>query len=637
MLQSLRDKTSGWIAPAILILLIVPFAFFGVENYFQQNVATHVAKVGEKEIGQDEFRARFDEFRAQMRQAMGENFDSREFESAENKRRVLDRMIDEELLRQAAERLGVTVSQTQMQTEIAKIPAFQSNGVFDKDTYRMVLTAQGMTPRGFEERVRRDMLLQALPSQLVATGFVTGDYVSRYLALRDQTRSFAWVELPVPAAEAIGEITDAQVQTWFDEHADQYVSPETVALEYVEIDPAKVEVPVTADEQTLRDRYEEQKARYIEAEQRLASHILVKVAADADADAVKAAQAKAADLAAKARAAGADFAALAKENSDDPGSKNSGGDLGWVEKGIFEPAFETALFAMQPNAISDPVKTAEGWHVIQLREVKAETGKPFEAVRDELQKEYLDGERERIVSELAGKLVDVVYRDPSTLATASSELNLPIQKTEAFTRAGGTGIAANPKVAEAAFSEQVLVDGQASDPIEIAPGHQVVIRVAEHVPAAPRKLEEVREAVRAAIVADRMGKAAKAAADAGLAELQGGKTLEAFATDMQLEVKTADAVGRTGVTVNAAVLQQVFKLPHPAEGKPTLGIADMTADRYALVSLTAVQDGDPAKTEAEARTAMLEQLSQGLGGAEANAFVQALRKTTPIEVIEERM
>ena len=637
MLQTLREKTSGWIAPVILILLVIPFAFFGVENYFTADVATHVAKVGEKEIGQDEFRARFEEFRGQMRNAMGENFDAREFESAENKRRVLDRLIDEELLRQAAERLGVTVSPAQLQKEIAKIPAFQTEGKFDASLYRMVLSSQGMTPRGFEERVRRDLLLQSLPTQLVDTGFVTGDYVSRYLALRDQTRSFAYVELPAAAPESVGEISDADLQAWHSEHPELYVSPETLALEYIEVDPSKVDVPVTVDESTLKERYEEQKARYVEAEQRLASHILVKVAADADADAVKAAQAKAAGLAAKARAAGADFAALAKENSEDPGSKNAGGDLGWVEKGIFEPAFETALFAMQPNAVSDPVKTAEGWHVIQLREIKAETGKPFEAVRADLEKEYLESERERIVSDIAGKLVDIVYRDPSTLATASEELKLPVQKTARFGRTGGEGIAANPDVIEAAFSEQVLVDAQVSDPIEIAPGHSVVVRAIDHVPATPQKLDDVRDAVRAAIVADRLGKAAKQQADAALAELRGGKTLEAYATEKSLELKQADGVGRTGVTVAPAVAQEAFELPHPAEGKPSFGIADLTGDRYALIALTAVTDGDPSKTDPEARTAMLEQLSQGLGGAEANAFVQALRKSTEIVVVEERM
>jgi peptidyl-prolyl cis-trans isomerase D len=192
-------------------------------------------------------------------------------------------------------------------------------------------------------------------------------------------------------------------------------------------------------------------------------------------------------------------------------------------------------------------------------------------------------------------------------------------------------------VVEAAFSESVLVDGQASDPIEIAPGHEVVIRVAEHVPAAPRTLDDVRDAVRGAVMAERLAKAAKTAADAALAEVQAGKTLEAYAAEKQLEVKTADAVARTGVTADAGVLAQAFKLPHPAADKPTLGLADMGVDRYALVALTQVQDGDPAKTEAEARTGMLDQLSQGLGGAEANAFVQALRKNTTVEVVEERM
>ena len=146
MLQSLRDKTSGWIAPVILILLIIPFAFFGVENYFQQQVATYVAKVGEKEIGQQDFQRRFEQFRNQMRQLQGERFDARAFESEENKRLVLDRLIDEEVLRQAAERMGVTVSPAQMQAEIAKIGAFQTDGKFDPQQYRLVLASQGGEP-----------------------------------------------------------------------------------------------------------------------------------------------------------------------------------------------------------------------------------------------------------------------------------------------------------------------------------------------------------------------------------------------------------------------------------------------------------------------------------------------------------
>jgi peptidyl-prolyl cis-trans isomerase D len=543
MLQKLREKTTGWIAGTILALLIIPFAFFGVENYFTQQSATYVAKVGDAEISPDAFRQRFEEFRRQMQQMMGEQFDGREFESAENKRRVLDRMIDEELLRQNGERLGAVVTAARMQKEIGQIQAFQKEGKFDLDTYRGLLAAQNMTPRMFEDRVRSELAAQAIPSQIAASGFVAEDYVGRYLALRDQLRSFDYLVLPVPGADSVGEIDEAQIETYFKDHGDRYVDPERVSLEYLEVDAATLEVPVSVDEETLRQRYEEQKTRYVEPEQRLASHILVKVDANADADAQKAAQAKAQALVEQARAAGADFAALAKANTDDIGSKNTGGDLGWVEKGIFDPAFETALYALELNAISDPVKGADGWHVIKLREIKAETGKAFDAVRAELEREYLEGERERLFSDFTGRLIDVIYRDPSTLATASEELKLPIQRTESFTRAGGIGLASNPKVLEAAFSEAVLVDGTVSDPIELGPDHSIVVRAVDHVPAKPQALEQARDAVRAAIVAERLAAKGKEEADAALEALRGGKPLADIATERGLELKTADKGG----------------------------------------------------------------------------------------------
>jgi peptidyl-prolyl cis-trans isomerase D len=637
MLQKLREKTSGWIAAAILILLIVPFAFFGVENYFTQQVATYVAKVNDKEIGHDDFRARFEEFRGQMRQMMGESFDARQFESAESKRQVLDRLIDEELLRQAGEKIGVTVPPSRLVKEISSIPAFQSQGKFDSAQYRSILAAQGMSPRGFEQRLLADLAMQAVPSQLVSSGFVTEDYVARYLALRDQTRSFDYVQLPAPAAEAAGEVTDAQLQEYFDAHASEYTSPETLALEYLELDASKLEVPVAADEQTLRDRYEQQKTRYVEPEQRLASHILVKVDANADAEAQKAAQAKAQSLAEQARAPGADFAALAKANSDDPGSKNLGGDLGWIEKGITDPAFESALYAMQAGTVGDPVKGTDGWHVIQLREIKAETGKPFEEVRAEIEREYLEGERERLYSDLSGKLVDAIYQDNTTLESAAKELSLAVQKTASFGRNGGPGIASNPDVLREAFSDPVLVEGTVSDPIEIAPGHSVVIRAVDHVPSAPQKLEDVREQVRVALIAERLKARGKEEADKALEQLKSGSALADVAKERGVDVQAADQVGRNGATVDPTIVQQAFSLPHPAGDKPSVGSVELPAGGYALISLREVKDGDPAATDAAARTALAEQLGQAFAGSEANAYVKALRKAATIEVVEERL
>jgi peptidyl-prolyl cis-trans isomerase D len=637
MLQKLREKTTGWVAVVIVGMLVVPFAFFGIENYFTPQASNYVAKVNDAEIGQAEFTTRFEEFRRQMRQMMGEQFDARQFESAESKRQVLDRMIDEELMRQASEKLGVIVSPTSLQKQIAAIPAFQANGQFDPNQYRTMLQAQGMTPRGFEERLRRDLVMQALPSQLMESGFVTEDYVRRYLALRDQTRSFDYVVLAAPAADAIGEVTDEEIQAYFEANGARYVSEERVTLEYIEVDASKLEVPVAADEETLRQRYEEQKTRFVEAEQRLASHILVKVDPNADADAQKAAQARAQALVERARAEGADFAALARESSEDPGSKNMGGDLGWIEKGITDPAFEAALFAMQAGSVSEPIKGADGWHVIQLREIKAETGKPFEEVRGELEREYLDGERERIYSDLSGRLVDIIYRDPTTLQTAADELELEVQRSESFTRAGGPGIASNPEVLRAAFSDAQLVDGTVSDPIDLGGSRTVVVRSVDHVPAAPQPLAEVKDQVRSALVAERVAAQSREMADAALAKLRAGETLESVAAGLGVEVAKADAVGRAGATVDPVVSQHAFSLPHPVEGKPSVGMVELPAGGHALIALTAVKDGDPAATDAEMVGALREQLSQAMGGAEAAAYVKALRQAAKIEVVEDRL
>ena len=180
----------------------------------------------------------------------------------------------------------------------------------------------------------------------------------------------------------------------------------------------------------------------------------MKVDANADAAAQKAALEKAQAIAAEAKT-GKDFAALAKADSADVGSKAQGGDLGWLEKGVTDPAFESALFGLNKGDISDPVKTEEGYHIIQLRDVRPEKVRSFEEVKTELAKQYVDSERDRVYSEVSGKLTDAIYQDPTALASAAKELGLEVQKAPLFARTGGTGIAANPAVVKAAFSGAV--------------------------------------------------------------------------------------------------------------------------------------------------------------------------------------
>ena len=636
MLQTLREKTTGWVAVVILIVLAVPFAFFGVENYFQQQVPTYVAKVDKVEIGQDQFRQRFEEYRSRMRQMLGERYDASQFDTPIVKRQVLESLIDEEVLRQAAEKHGLVVSPTALQKEIAAIEAFHVDGRFNQDQYRLVLNGAGMTPRVFETRMAGDLVTRALPNGVNDSGLVTDAYVDAYLALRDQTRSFDYVLLPAPGDEAVGEIGEEAIVTYYEAHPEQYQSQETVSVEYIELDSSRLEVAETVDEATLRERYEENKARYVDPEQRLVSHILIQTPANADAQTQQAAQARAAELAAKAREDGADFAALAREHSQDPGSKVMGGDLGWIEQGVTDAAFEEALFSMAPG-VSDPVKGSDGWHVIWLREIKEQSGKSFADARAELETEYLESERERVYSDAAGRLIDAIYRDPSTLDNAAAELKLTVQRAGPFPRGGGAGVFSNPDVQRAVFSDSVLVEGLVSDLVEISPGHGVALRVSEHVPAATRPLDEVRAQVAAAVRAERQAELGKEALDKALAAIDSIQALRTYAEANELEVRNVEGAGRGGATVDPAIARAAFALPHPAEGGASIGSAHLVGGANAVIALTGVEAADLSKVEATQRDMLRTQLSQTFASMEATELVKALRREAKIDVAESRM
>ncbi len=636
MLQTLREKTTGWVAVLILIVLAVPFAFFGVENYFQQQVPTYVAKVDTVEISQDQFRQRFEEYRNRMRQMLGERYDAREFDTPIVKRQVLESLIDEEVLRQAAEKHGLVVSPATLQKEIAAIDVFHVDGRFSPEQYRQVLSGANMNPRTFESRMARDLVTRALPMGVNASGIVTDAYVDAYLALRDQTRTFDYVVVPAPSEDAVGDIGEDAIVAYYEANPSLYQSQETVSVEYVELDASMLQVAETVDEATLRERYEESKARYVDPEQRLASHILIQTPANADAQAVQAAQSRAADIVAKARMDGADFAELAREYSEDPGSKGTGGDLGWIEKGVTDAAFEDALFSMA-QGVSDPVKGSDGWHVILLREIKEESGKSFEDARVELEKEYLESERERAYSDAAGRLIDAIYRDPSTLDNAASELGLTVQRAGPFPRSGGPGVFSNPDVQRALFSDSVLVEGLVSDLIEISPGHGIALRVSEHVPAATRPLDEVRAQVTASVRAERQAELGKAALEKALAAIDSLDSLKAYAQENELEVRNAENVGRAGATVDPAIARAAFALPHPAEGGASIGSAHLVGGSNAVIALTAIQAADLSKIDASQRDMLRTQLAQGVASIEAAELVKALRRETKIDVAESRM
>ena len=655
MLQTLRDKTSGWIATVILGLLIIPFAFFGMESYLSQKVDTYAARIAQPptwwpsapqawpvsylwkthDIDAQDYRQRLETMRMRLRDEQGDAFDSKAFESAENKREILEDMIDEQLMRLAAESDGIVVSDAEIRREIQQIPDFQVDGRFDADRYQMLLASQNppQTPRTFEQTVRDNLQYGLIPSRLARSGFVTDMELDRLMRLLGERRDISFVVMP-PAAVDTSPVTPAQIQAWYESHAREYRSPETVRLEYVEVDATALPMPV-ADEAALRKLYDEQAAKYSTSEQRSVSHILVQVAADAsDAD-KNAAEARAKKIAEQARAQGADFAALARANSDDAGSKANGGSLGWLTKGGMPGAFDDAAFAMRAGEVRGPVKTDFGWHVIKLDELRAGTRQPFEAVRPQLEQELVEGGRERAFNELSGKLVDAIYKNPNSLEPAARSMGLVVQTTPAFPRGGGPGIASDQKVLRAAFSDTLIRDGTASDPIELSPTRTVLIRVIEHKPEAALPLSQVGNAVVLAIRSDRQRKAAEAAAEA-LVKAAKASGLPAAATAATLPMGEANDVRRGSPVPSREAVEAFFRVPRPQDNLIPVGKTEV-GGQFIVFAIRAVRDGDIGQVTPEERDQLRQLLSQASGIQAQKAFVRAARGKYQVKVAEDRL
>jgi len=635
MLQLLRGKKSDLIVKIALVLITIGFSFFGIESYFIANIDTSVAKVGDTKITQEEFRDRFNQYRQRMLQMMGTAADPSFLDRPEIKQQVLDQLVDEKVLLAANDKLGVQVTPESIRKEILGIPAFQSEGKFDADQYKMLLASQGMSPAGFEQRVRDDLGVRELPQQVGSTVLITNDEVDAYLRLKDQRRDFRYVKLDKPAPKST-EVADADIDAYYKAHTADFMVPERVSLDYIELEGSKLDVNLTPDDSVLKDRYEKEKARFVTNEQRLASHILIKVGGKGGPDDQKQALAKAEDIE-KQLKDGKKFDELAKQNSDDLGSKNQGGDLGWLDKGTTDEAFETALFALQKGEISAPILTSEGYHVIDLRDIRPGKTRSFDEVKPELAKQYADSEKERVYAEKAGKLTDLTYQDPSSLEPAAKDLGLKVEKTALFARTGGEGIAGNPAVAKAAFSDGVLVQNNNSDPIEIGPNHVVVVRIAEHKPSTPIPLDAVKDAVRGKILAERVSKEAKERADALFAEIGKGQTLDQLAAADKLKVEDQKGIGRDAANVDSVLVKAAFAMPRPAEGKPGSQLVDLGGDGYALVQLDAVTDGDPSKLDAKTKDAARNTLAQGIGAVVSREFIAALRKDTKIQKSPSRL
>ena len=513
------------IAQIILALLILPFAFFGMEGYFQSGGReAHVAEVAGEKILQRDFDRRLREQQDRMREALGGQARPEMFEGAEFRTAVLEGMIQERLLQRAADASGLRVTDTQLQAVIAGQPEFQENGAFSLPRYQSLLRTAGMSETMYQERVRTELALSQVQAAFTAGTILPASVVDRVVRVIDQQRETS--QLVVSPETFLKQVTlePGAVQKFYEANRREFEIPEQVRVEYVMLSQAALAAQVSVTPQEVRDYFDQNSAQFRGAEERQASHILVRVPAGSDEKAKASARERAAALAEQVKKAPQTFADVARKSSEDPGSAAQGGDLGFFARGTMLKAFDQAVFSMKQGEIAGPIETEAGFHVIRLAGVRGDAGPGFEQVRPKVEEELRRSRASRRFAELAESLTNTVFEQSDTLKPAADQLNQPIQTSGWFSRQGGDmPKGSSDRLLSAVFAEDVLREKRNTAAIEVAPGVLMAARVVENKPAGLRPLAEVAEALEKRL---RLQRASELAIDEGrkrLADLRAGK------------------------------------------------------------------------------------------------------------------
>lgn len=593
MLQNIRDNSQGWIAKTIIGVIVALMALTGFDAIFQ--ATTHkneAAKVNGEEISQNELSQAVDMQRRQLMQQLGKDFDASLLDEKMLRESALKGLIDRKLLLQGAEQAKFAFSEGALDQVILQTPEFQVDGKFSSERFDQVIRQLGYSRMQFRQMLAQEMLIGQLRAGVAGSGFVTDAEVLAFARLEKQTRDFA--TLNVKADPAAVKLTDDEVKAYYDEHAKEFMTPDQVIIDYVELKKASFFDQVAVKDEDLQAAYQKEIANL--SEQRRAAHILIEVN-----DKTTEAQAKAKIDEVQARLAkGEKFEALAKEFSQDPGSANNGGDLGYAGPGVYDPAFEKALYSLGKDQVSEPVRTDFGYHLIKLLGVEAPEVPTLASLKDKLTRELKAAQVEQRFVEATKQLEDSAF-EASDLAQPAADLKLTVQTSKPFGREGGEGIAANRAVVTAAFSPEVIDEGANSTAIELDPETVIVLRAKEHLKPAQLPLESVNAAIRTQLTKEHASAAAKTRAEKLIADLRDGKAPLDKAIDGQ-SWKVTEAATRGQEGVDAAVLQALFRMPKPAaKDKPTFSSVTLPDGSLMIVRLNGVNEAAAPTDEEKAQ------------------------------------
>ncbi len=610
------------IVQGFLVLIMLPFAFFGLDSYFNGGGAgAGVAKVGDVQISQQEYQQALREQQDRVRSQVGQ-VDPKMFENPAFRKAILDDLINRRLLLIEAGKRRLYVSDEAVRNAIASIEAFHENGKFSTQRYEALLRGQGMSPQGFEAQVRQDMTLQRLAGSIGQSGVLSTTVGERVLALQTEQRDVQEILLGLDAYLGKVKLADDAARKFYDENGKRFETPDQARAEFVVLSQDGLEIKVSDEE--IKAWYDGHKDRYQQPEERRASHVLIATEGKDKAQA----RAKAEQVLKDVQATPAAFAEIAKKNSDDPGSAGQGGDLGFFGRGMMVKPFDDAVFALKEGETSGIVESDFGFHIIRLTGVRAAREKPLAEVRGEIEKELKTAAAGRKFAEAVEAFSNAVYEQSDSLQPAAEQFKLKVQQSGWLGRQAdpANGPLANAKLLAALFSDDAIKNKRNTEAVEIAPNTLAAARIVEYKPAALQPFDSVKAEIETMLRNEEAFKLAVADGQARLAELKKGEDKQAWGAAKR--VSRMDASRLPPPAVPAVFRMNTDKLPSYA------GV-EIRGTGYMLYRLNKVEAGE--KLDDVRRQGLLGQLRSLAAQEDMQMYVSALRSRYKVEINEKAL
>ena len=635
MLITIRERASGVIGWTVAGVIILVFAVWGIGSYFEGVSEIIVATADKIEINQQTYQQAMSDRRRRLVQMMGRNVDAELFSSTAFKRQVVEELIDTTLQNETLHASGFRISDAQLAALIQNTAVFHTDGQFDRDRYELLVQNAGMTIQGYESYQRQQGVVDQLVRGLGQSAIVSTNSIDKAWKLLGQRRIASYTTLEFDNFLDDIQVSETAIEKEYQANLDGYFEPASIQVDYLKLSVEDLGTRLDVDEADILRMYEDNPDRYRQPGSRSASHILLSVSPDAANAQIDQVRQRASEIVARARG-GESFASLAEVNSDDKGSAKRGGELGVIRPGTMVKPFEDAVFVMGEGEISEPVRTQYGFHVIRLDRITESRVQSLDQVRSEIETEVRRLRAEERFNELAEILGSTVFEQPDSLEPAADHLGVKVMRSEWFTQDAGTGIAEFQGVRDAAFGNEVLIDGLNSELIEIDQDNLVAVRKVDYRARRQLDLNEARPGLEKRLRAVEASARMEKAGEELVARLKSGADWDELLIAHKLaRVRLPETTETLLEPLEQVVARVVYAALVPLSGQIVYGGERISPARYAIYRLERVEFGDPANASEEDRLGVEKILSSRRGGEMVIGWRQGLRKVAKVQINEE--